>query len=74
MREKFVNSILLFIKDISEALIYAFSILLYKALDSCLMKSLICRWVLCVHIDLAVCELEALGRLLVKHNVKRDLL
>ena len=55
-------------------MVYAFSIFFYEALNSGLMKSLIRCWILGVHIDLAISEFETLGRLLIEHYVKRDLL
>ena len=73
MREQLVDTFLLLLKNVVEALVHLVAILLDEALNSCLVKSLVERWVLCINIDLSIGELKTLDRLLIEDYVKWDL-
>ena len=65
---------MLLLENVLVGFIYLLAALLHVLFDSCLMKSLVERWILGVYIDLAVFKSETLSRFLVEDDIKGDLL
>ena len=61
-------------EDILVGFIYLLAALLHVLFDSCLMESLVERWIFGVNKDLTVFKSETLSRLLVEDDIKGDLL
>ena len=72
--EEFLNAFLLLFEQVVEALVDHAAVLLDEPLDLRLVETLVKRWVLSVHVDLPVSELQAFRGLLVEDDVEGDLL
>lgn len=73
MREESVDSLVLLAENVVQTLVHLVAVFLHEALHSLLVQALVECGVLRVHINLAIVEAEALDRLLVKDDIKRDL-